>query len=158
MTDTQRPIPLDDPEQLLPHGGRMVLIDKIIKYDDTSLTAQVLIQPDTEYLQAEGVPTWVGLEYMAQSISALEGIRRFKKNLPPQLGFLLGTRKLTTHKPWFELTDELHITVETLYEDEEGMGSYRCHILCGGEVRVDAVVSAFQPNNIKQYLDSNKTV
>lgn len=158
MSSLQDSIPLHDPEQLLPHSGQMVLIDKIIKYDEVSLTAQVVIQPDTEYLQPEGVPSWVGLEYMAQSIAAFEGIRRFKKKLPPQLGFLLGTRKLTAHKPWFELTDELHITIDVLYEDDKGMGSYRCHIFCSGELLVDAVVSAFRPNDIEQYLDNEKTV
>ena len=59
--------------ELLPHDPPMVLIDKVLSYDENSLVAEVAIRPDSAFCGANGVPGWVGIEYMAQAIAAHAG-------------------------------------------------------------------------------------
>ena len=59
--------PIKQPAALLPHSGRMVLLDEVLSYDDNSLHAVCTIRPDCILLPdgANALPGWLGLEIMA---------------------------------------------------------------------------------------------
>ena len=53
-------------EEVLPHRCPMILLDKIIEYDERSLTAILEIREDNLFLNLQKhVPIWIGIEYMA---------------------------------------------------------------------------------------------
>jgi predicted hotdog family 3-hydroxylacyl-ACP dehydratase len=60
------------------------------------LITETHIRPDSAYFdrQLNGVPNYVGIEYMAQSIAALAGVEARLDHEGIRVGFLLGTRKL----------------------------------------------------------------
>src|ERR1051325_2359742 len=62
-----------DIRSLLPHTGRMVLLDRVIAADADNLCAEVTIRRDSVFFDGSGVGAWVGIEYMAQTIGAYAG-------------------------------------------------------------------------------------
>ena len=64
--------------QIVPHSGKMSLLDRVVDYNFEKLEihAEVDIGPGSMFFDndIDGIPVWIGFEYMAQSISALSGI------------------------------------------------------------------------------------
>lgn len=92
-----------------------------------------------------GVPACVALEYMAQTMALLVGLTRRRKGLKPQLGFVLGSRKLETQVPCFQEGRRYRVTAKCTYEDES-FGSFDCEIEDdGGAIVAKGTLTAFQP-------------
>ena len=141
-------------EELIPHSPPMVLLDRILKYDNMSLVAEVFISPDSRFFEPsfEGVPAWVGIEYMAQAISALAGLRAREKHQAIKLGFLLGTRKLQLQHKVLHSGNCYHIYVKQLFWDESGLASFECEIRQQDEVCVAARINVFETDDVKQVV------
>ena len=79
--------PIKQPAALLPHSGRMVLLDEVLSYDDNSLHAVCTIRPDCILLPdgANALPGWLGLEIMAQGVGAWAGAHALDAGRPVQL-------------------------------------------------------------------------
>lgn len=92
-----------------------------------------------------GVPACVALEYMAQTMALLVGIRDRRRGVKPRIGFVLGSRKLETKIPCFRGGERYRISSTCTYEDES-FGSFDCVITDrGGKEVATATMTAFQP-------------
>ncbi|RCK51684.1 hypothetical protein TH25_08330 [Thalassospira profundimaris] len=136
-------------EKLVPHAKPMLLIDRILAADDTSLKAAVQIDENSLFYTPEnGVPSYVGIEYIAQAVSAYSGWRAWQAsttgNSEPRIGYLLGTRKMTLHETSFTAGDHLTIDVENIFEDGE-MGVFDGTVCRDGQVIVSARINVYQP-------------
>lgn len=100
---------------LLPHQPPMVLIEKIESFDLQKMqcTCSLVIKESScFYVAGQGVPAYVGVEYMAQTVGVLSGLKqRNQGSAPIQLGFLLGfdLQELTCDE--FALGTSLHISI-----------------------------------------------
>ena len=79
-------------EELVPHRGPMCLLDDIVDYGEDWLRATVTPRPGATFAAADGVPAWVGIEYMAQAASAFGGIEQVQRGERPSIGLLIGAR------------------------------------------------------------------
>jgi predicted hotdog family 3-hydroxylacyl-ACP dehydratase len=71
---------------VVPHSGRMVLIDELLDYGLDYAVAAVNIRPDSVLSDGRtGVPAWVGLEYMAQTIGAFTGVEDLRCGRRPSV-------------------------------------------------------------------------
>ena len=96
------------PEVLLPHNHPMILIDSIVEFGDDFTIATVTPAPGKPFADKIGnVPTWVGMEYMAQTIGAYAGIMAQQAGQPVKVGFLLGTRAYEINLDQFRLWGSL---------------------------------------------------
>jgi predicted hotdog family 3-hydroxylacyl-ACP dehydratase len=130
--------------EVLPHAGRMILIDEILDYSDSSLTARVTIKDSSLFLAADhAVPAWVGIEYMAQTIAAWAGVQAKLRGEPVKPGYLLGTRHYQANKPAFALGEILTIVANKQYHEGE-LAVFDCTI-SGEQVLVSATLNVFQP-------------
>ncbi|MEL7448023.1 MAG: 3-hydroxydecanoyl-ACP dehydratase, partial [Pseudomonadota bacterium] len=75
-----------------------------------------------------GVPSWVGIEYMAQTVAVLAGSQASDEGDGAPLGYLLGTRRYTCETPWFTDGTVLRVRCEEQLFDGNGLGVYACHI------------------------------
>ena len=92
-----------------------------------------------------GVPSCVTLEYMAQTMALLVGLRDRRRGQKPRIGFVLGSRKLETRLPFFRDGERYRISTTCTYEDES-FGSFDCTITDErGETVATATMTAFQP-------------
>jgi predicted hotdog family 3-hydroxylacyl-ACP dehydratase len=138
-------------EQVLPHRMPMVLIDAITQYDDESAVCTVKITEQSLFFDAEqqAVPSYIGVEYMAQAIAALAGAEALDAGLKVEIGFLLGSRKYQPTTPWFKLASELQINVRRLYEESSGLGVFQCQIIDDIGTLVDAKINVYLPQQAK---------
>lgn len=135
-------------EELLLHRGDMCLIDKVTHFDQQSLTSQVTVQNHGLFDDGIYVPAWLGMEYMAQSIGAYQGMIDKIAQRPIQLGFLLGTRRYSSNVPHFKVGKILTISVKRIMQDQ-GLGVFECKI-SDPNVLVEANINVYQPNSSEQ--------
>jgi predicted hotdog family 3-hydroxylacyl-ACP dehydratase len=76
-------------EELVPHSGRMVLLNRVIEFDEDAMVAEVIVRDDGLFGDGNMVPAWLGIEYMAQTIAVLGGMKRRLAGKPLNPGFLL---------------------------------------------------------------------
>jgi len=130
---------------ILPHSKRMILIDKIISYAETSLIAEVKITSNSYFLnQQKELPAWVISEYMAQAISAWSGISRLKEGKKIENGYLLGIRRFKSTQPTFSLNCILTIEINQVLQDEAGVGVFNCIAQENNQNCVSCVLTVFQ--------------
>jgi 3-oxoacyl-[acyl-carrier-protein] synthase I len=130
---------------LLPHGPEMTIIDRLVASEGDRSVAVVEVTPDSRFFLETGVPAWVGIEYMAQTIAAHAGFEARSRGDPPPLGFLLGTRLYECSVPVFPAGANLKIVVERVLVDG-GFGSFACTIETD-KILAKAVVNTYQPND-----------
>lgn len=134
-------------ETLVPHASPMLLIDRVLAADAESLAAEVRITPQSLFFTpANGVPAYVGIEYIAQSVAAYSGWRAQSAapGTAPKIGYLLGTRKMTMTCDGFANGDVLVIHVQNIFEDGE-MGVFDGEVRKGNEILVTARINVYQP-------------
>ncbi|MFT0211457.1 hotdog family protein [Pseudomonas sp. F1_0610] len=137
---------------LVPHSGNMMLLDKIISWDEEQVTTQVIVKNNGLFNQEDGsYPAYLGIELMAQSIAAYAGMRAKQAGLPVELGFLLGTRRFETNVDRFPLNSILTITAKRSLEDESGMGVFECW-LTAQAISQTARLNVYRPTNVQQYF------
>lgn len=144
LTDKLKAIDFTDVAALLPHTGAMVLLDKVIDFNDLGLTAELMVRSDGLVAGNEtDVPSWLGIEYMAQAIAAYIGIQAILAGESVKLGYLLGTRRYTGNIPAFPAGSTLMVTIEKIIQDDK-LGVFDCKIR-GDNIEVNANLNVYQP-------------
>lgn len=133
------------PEEVLPHRPPMLLLSRILGWDAASLVGEVHVTADSPFAEpGHGVPRWIGLEYMAQAVGALDGIRLRETGRPVPPGYLLGTRQLDHIDGWFATGARLRITVREVMQDSAGLGAFACE-LDDGVRSMSCLLSVYRP-------------
>jgi predicted hotdog family 3-hydroxylacyl-ACP dehydratase len=135
-------------ERYIPHKGRMALLSRVLQYDfeEESLVSEVDIRETDLFFDAEreGVPSWIGIEYMAQSIAALSGIRRrMKLGEEPQIGFIMSVRDFTTRVAMFAPRQTLRVEVRKIFHEGD-VASFACNIGENGAAQVHAIINTVE--------------
>jgi predicted hotdog family 3-hydroxylacyl-ACP dehydratase len=139
---------------LLPHQPPMILLDKVVAYDNANVIASVAITESSLFLAPEGVPGHVAIEYMAQACGAFAGAQALDTGQPVKIGFLLGTRMCRVLAPWFRIGDHLTVTATMIFHDEE-MAAFDCKIEIDGRLVADAQLKVYQPDNQQLLFDKD---
>lgn len=134
-------------EQVLPHRQPMILIDRLCQYDEETAICSVKITESSLFYDPtkQAVPSYIGVEYMAQAIAAFAGADALDAGLEVEVGYLLGSRKYQPTTAWFALGSELNIHVSRLYEEESGLRVFQCQIKHNDQELVDAKINVFLP-------------
>ena len=131
--------------ELVPHTGRMSLLDRALEGDEESLVAEVTIREDCLFFEDGGVGGWVGVELMAQAVAAWAGWHARQRGETPKNGFLLGTRGYNCGRPAFKAGERLRIEVRRQFWAENGLGQFDCRIAMDGETVATAALTVFEP-------------
>ena len=137
--------------ELVPHSGRMSLLSAILDYGDDWLQAEVVITAESMFADAQGVPAWIGLEYMAQTIAAYSGLKERLQGGRPKIGFLLGSRKYLCNAERFAIGQRLVVTVSPELQGSNGLNVFNAE-LHGEGISASAVVNVFQPDDADRFL------
>jgi predicted hotdog family 3-hydroxylacyl-ACP dehydratase len=142
-----------DPALLLPHRAPMILLSDVIDCDDTGATAHVHITSASLFFDADmnGVPAWVGLEYMAQTIGIWAGQQQRARGQIVQPGFLLGCRRYDCNAAVFPSGSTLHVCAVSVYRDDSGLGAFDCRI-SSATLEATAQIKAFLPDNPRAFV------
>jgi len=137
--------------ELVPHSGKMSLLTTIVDYGEDWLQTEVHITPDSMFADDRGVPAWIGLEYMAQSVAAYSGLQERIKGCVPKVGFLLGSRKYLCDADYFTMGQTLWLKVRLEIMSENGLNVFNCE-LKGQGVAASALVNVFQPDDVENFF------
>ena len=112
------------------HREPMLLLDQLVDVEPGYVLCEWRVLDSNEFfIPGYGVPAYIGVEYMAQSIAVYAGARARVHGLLPPLGLLLGTRHYQSTIPYFELDLTYRVVCRELIRNAEGMGSYDCQIM-----------------------------
>ncbi len=135
--------PFPPVEALLPHSGRMLLLDEVVAVAPDRVACRVTLRDGSTFADAGRVPGAVALEYMAQAIGVYAGLRARGLGEPVRIGYLLGTRMLTLPPDDFRAGDEL--LVEARHEcGDEHLGAFECSVTLRGETVAQGCLKVFQ--------------
>lgn len=142
-----------DIEPFVPHRGRMRLVDRLLHADADGVRVGLTVRAIPPLGRDGIVPAWVGVEYMAQAVSAWAGWQAAQRNEPPKLGFLLGTRRYVAHRPAFDDGAALEVDAHCELFGDNGLGMFTCRIRAGDAVVAEAALSVFEPPDADAYLN-----
>lgn len=135
-------------DELIAHEAPMILIDQVLGFNETQVKCQVVITEETPFMTNNVVPSYVSIEYMAQSIACHSGILALNSGRKIDIGFLLGTRRLILSKNEFVIGDVLVVDAENLYKDGE-MAAFECKISLREEIVATANLNVYQPREFQ---------
>ena len=142
--------------QIVPHSGKMFLLDRVIDYDFEKLEihTEVDIVPGSMFFDKDlgGIPVWIGFEYMAQSISALSGLYGKTKGQEPKIGFIMSVNNFTANKPLFPENSIAKIFVkQTMRMDN--VVTFDGNISLDGNIVATAVINTIEMDDPKAVLE-----
>lgn len=143
---------------VLPHSAPMILLDELVCYDAENVSCRVTITPTTAFFDRakQGVPSYVGCEYMAQTIAAYGGAHARDDAKEVKIGFLLGSRKYHAEVGVFKVAQSLLIEAKKLIQDQSGLCVFDCVIKDEDDaVLATAKINVFQPQDPAQFLKDN---
>lgn len=131
-----RPIEKDELITLVPHKGKMFLIDRITDYDTAlwRITSETTVRDTCLFYDktVDGIPNYVLFEFIAQTISALTGIVVKENNLPVNMGFILSVSALRWSVPVIKAGQTVTITAERTGE-VDNVYSFTAEVFLHGE-------------------------
>ncbi|KJS09330.1 MAG: hypothetical protein VR73_02480 [Gammaproteobacteria bacterium BRH_c0] len=146
-----RDLPIRD---LIPHDHPMILLDRIESCREHGLTASVVIRADSLFAEPQGVPAWVGLEYMGQAIAAHAGVCARRDGQPVRIGFLVSSRRYEPGCSHFPPGATLTVAVDAVTHNNTGLQVFECTI-SGPGFTVTSNLNVYMPDNIEEYMQEH---
>jgi predicted hotdog family 3-hydroxylacyl-ACP dehydratase len=130
---------------ILPHAEPMILLDEIIHSESEFIVCAVRVREDNLFSQNGAVPSWLGIEYMAQTVAAFSGLENWRQGHSIKVGFLLGTRSFNTDTADFAVGQRLEVRAERWVHGSNGMAAFNCSVQ-GEAVNQHATLSVYEPS------------
>ncbi len=144
-------------EELIPHRGTLLLLDRVIAFGDTAAEAEYTPLREAWYADAEGnMPAWIGIEIMAQAVAAHVSLQKRRRGLPAKMGALLGSRSYRSSVASFPAGAALHVRAELVLSDPNGLGAYDCAISQGEALLAQAVLKVYEPEDFEAFVQGNQ--
>lgn len=145
------PVPWSVPE-LLPHSRVMVLIDDVLEAGEGWVCAGLRIAEDSLFYEPGfGVPAWVGIEYMAQTVALYSGLQSKRAGEEVRIGLLLGTRRYEAMTDYFPLGSYLRVHVQEEWQDGQ-MAVFDCRVE-HDECLAKARLNVFSPRDLSAVIE-----
>lgn len=136
--------------EIVPHEGKMVLLERVLAHAADSTCCAVAIDAQVLFRDPDGsIPSWVGIEYMAQCIAAHAGLLARAEGHKPRVGFLVGSRSLRLHVERFCAGQTLSVSAVHLWGRGAGMATFQCRIEDAGTCALlaEARLSCYSPGD-----------
>jgi predicted hotdog family 3-hydroxylacyl-ACP dehydratase len=114
--------------ELLPHREPMILLTRAVGLEGNAFVAEVDIAGTSPFFEGGGVPVWIGVEYMAQTVALFAGAEGAGEGHGSRPGLLLGTRAYTCAREFFFDGETLRIVVRKILTQDNGISAMDCLI------------------------------
>jgi len=130
-------------ETLLPHRAPMLWIDEILERDGDRV--RCALTPRAEHLFVENgrVEPLIAIEWMAQTVAALVGMRDRDQCLDPRPGYLIAIPDSRFHVTHFDLGVRLEIEAERVWGDDQ-LASFECKVMRDDMLCATSQVSVYR--------------
>ena len=142
-----------DLEQMLPHKSPMVLVDKLLSNNSSSVVVEATIKDDYPFTSAP-IGTWVGIELMAQSAAILSKLTKQANTDKASLGFLLGSRSFTAHVSEFMPGQKVRIEIQLdpAVEGQVMVNAYGVIKTISGDLICEGSITLYEPRDDAIFL------
>jgi predicted hotdog family 3-hydroxylacyl-ACP dehydratase len=137
--------------RLLPHQPPMLLLDEVLGWNAERIVAGLTVRPDSLFLDDQGLPAHIAIEWMAQACGAWVGVQALEAGQPVRIGFLLGTRDFKSRISWYQLGNRVTVTASVVFNDGQ-MAVFDCTVAHDTEVCATARLNVFQPTDLDAML------
>lgn len=127
----------------IPHRRTMALIETIKKKDKENFVIGLEITENSALSTLQGVPTYCGVEYMAQSIAAYNTMF-YSEGERAKIGFMVSIRNFKSSKEFFEIGSSLEVHIDPVLIVSNS-GTFNCKILSNNNEISSARITAYVP-------------
>lgn len=139
--------------ELVPLAMPMILLEEVVDYNEMSFHAALTVRETSLFIEEQGIPGHIALEYMAQTCGAFAGVSALSANQIIDVGFLLGTRNFHTYRDWYRLGERIEVWVKLIFGDVE-MSAFDCKVKCDDILTAQARLNLFKPKSAAQFLQT----
>ncbi len=117
------------PREIMPHDGKMLLVERLVFRDEASAECIVNVDDSELFANEDGtVPSWVALEYMAQTIAAYGGADTHATDREVRPGLFIGSRRVKFNVDAFTPHSVLRTRVEHVRGRAPGLMAFDCSV------------------------------
>ncbi len=142
-------------EKLLPHQGKMIFLDELVSAEAGSGHARVSLAKLADFKDRDQLPSYLSIECMVQTVSAMAGWRRLQQGLQPLIGLVIGARDCRFESRQLPSEGTLDVYVEMLLM-EGGLGVFDAEVCFGDEVLAAGQIKAIQPESEAELRELTK--
>jgi predicted hotdog family 3-hydroxylacyl-ACP dehydratase len=132
-----------DIEQLLAHRAPMRWVDEVVASEPEGVQCRLTVRADHVFVHGGTVEPIVAVEWMAQAIAALVGLRDRQKNEDVRPGYLIAVPEATFAVDSFGVGDVLDLFARRVWGDDE-LASFECRVERAGETAATAQISVYR--------------
>lgn len=121
--------------ELLPHRPPMLWLDEVLRLEDDEIQCGLRIRAEHVFVIAGLVDPVVSVEWMAQTVGALVGLRERSQSIRPRPGYLIAIPEAEFAVAQFQVGDQLTLYARRSWGDDS-MASFQ------GRVERDGVQCA----------------
>ncbi|MDH4572181.1 hypothetical protein CUR86_06710 [Salinicola acroporae] len=99
----------------------MCLLTRLIAASDDGATAETWTRHDDLFAETDGIPAWVGVEWLAQTVAAWAGFRAFGSTEAAAPGLLLGAKRYRARVPVFAFDQRIQVTITVDFVADNGV-------------------------------------
>jgi len=114
--------------ELLPHRPPLLLLKEVLAFDDQHISCAVDAKANDLFADADGVDAVVTTEWMAQAVGAFVGAKKRSEGRAPQVGFIIGIRKVDFHAAKVKNAADMRVTAVPVWVDRAS-GSFNCTVI-----------------------------
>ncbi|WP_020208035.1 hypothetical protein [Gilvimarinus chinensis] len=149
-----------DIERYIPHRPPMRLVDNLVSETPQQVVTAFSVDRDHVFFDASvaGVPTWAGIEFMAQTAAVWLGLADERAGRAIAPAFLISTRHYTVTQPVFAVGESFQVAVEVALQEEQ-IVSFNGRVYSSDNAKgylAEAVFSAFRPDDAEAYLAASE--
>ena len=127
------------------HQQPMLVLGRVVEIGPAYAICEWHVSGNNGFLVPHGgVPSYAGVEYMAQCIAVYGGACDRINGIGPQTGLLLGTRHYKAAVRYFEVGITYQVECRELVRTNEGMASFDCKILVDAETIAKSRLTVLQ--------------
>jgi len=132
----------------VPHADSMCLLDTLLEFNADHLYAEICPHAHDPFATEQGIPGWVGVEWIAQAVAAWAGVQAVEAGEMPAVGFLLGSRRYESQVGYFALGVPVRVEVFLDFRADNGLGAFRGQLLDQqGKVLASGSLNVYQPSS-----------
>ena len=140
-------------EELVPHRGTMLLLDRVVEFDPGRVVAEYSPRQGAWYVDEAGdMPAWFGIELMAQAVAAHVAMKKRLAGLPRKMGALLGTRSYEASVKSFVAGQVVRIGAQEVFRDDAGLAAYDCVIVRNAETLATSTLKVYEPEDFESFM------
>jgi predicted hotdog family 3-hydroxylacyl-ACP dehydratase len=119
--------------EFIPHRNPLLLVDSLIDIGPDYAVCDARIAQCDFLEPGFGVPSYIGIEIMAQCVAVYGGALAHLRRERPAPGLLLGTSRFLASVPWLDPDRRYLARCDRLITDNRGLSSFACELTTSDE-------------------------